>query len=67
MQYRRREFPNKKSGRCCRPGGRVLVGIGCVLTALLLLLTCTPSWVAALLMAGLLMTLGCWLLGFYRR
>ena len=56
-------------GRCCckkgriRPGARLLLGIGCVLLGLLILLLCAPDWLIGLIVAMLLFGLGFYWIG----
>jgi len=54
----------KKSGACCGRNSKqqLFIGIGCILAAFLLLLLCAPPWFVALLVAGLLVLLGVWLI-----
>ena len=52
-----------KRGRI-RPGARLLLGIGCVLLGLLILLICAPDWLIGLVMAMLLLGVGFYWIGF---
>lgn len=52
-----------KRGRI-RPGARLLLGIGCVLLGLLILLICAPEWLIGLIIAMLLFGLGFYWIGF---
>lgn len=54
-----------KKGRGC-PSTRVIVGIGCILLGLLILLICAPEWLISLIIAMLLFGLGFYLIGFCR-
>ncbi len=60
MQFRR--WCEDCRRRCCRIGARPIIGICCILAALLILLTCAPAWLAAVAAALLLLALGFWLL-----
>lgn len=56
----------QKHGRRCCPSTKILIGIACILLAVLILLIFAPEWVVALLVAGLLLMLGFFLLGMRR-
>lgn len=48
--------------RCERAGWRPLVGAGCILLAILILLIWAPSWLIAVIISLLLLSLGFWLI-----
>lgn len=54
----------KKGSACCGKNSKqqLFIGIGCIIAAFLLLLLCAPPWFVALLVAGLLVLLGVWLI-----
>ncbi|MDO4571904.1 MAG: hypothetical protein Q4C13_00940 [Clostridia bacterium] len=48
--------------RWCRCGFKPVLGVCCILLALLILLICAPSWLVAVIISMLLLALGFWLL-----